>query len=177
MNKHGNRKAIAESMREIVFGVEDGLVSTLGAVTGIAAGSQSTKVVILSGVVLLVVEALSMGAGSYLSSKNAMTAIRSVGERSHEHPIRGGFIMGAFYIVGGAVPLAPYFFLDIERSYFPSIFFTALLLFGIGAWAAWFSRRSAWRGGVEMTVVSLSAAGLGFLIGRLVGAAFGVHVL
>jgi len=52
-----------------VFGVEDSLVSTLGVLTGVAAGTQSTYVVVLSGVVLIFAEGLSMAAGSYLSSK------------------------------------------------------------------------------------------------------------
>jgi len=59
------------SIREVVFGMEDSLVSTLGAITGIAAGTGDGFVVILSGVVLIFVEALSMTAGSYLSSKSA----------------------------------------------------------------------------------------------------------
>ncbi|PIQ67336.1 hypothetical protein COY25_03345 [Candidatus Uhrbacteria bacterium CG_4_10_14_0_2_um_filter_41_7] len=65
------QKAMQASIREIVFGMEDSLVSTLGAITGIAAGTGSTYVVILSGIVLIFVEAVSMTAGSYLSSKSA----------------------------------------------------------------------------------------------------------
>ena len=67
----GIRSKVEGSIREIVFGAEDSLVSTLGAITGIAAGTNNEFVVVLSGVVLIVVEALSMSAGSYLSSKSA----------------------------------------------------------------------------------------------------------
>ena len=49
------QKAMQASIREIVFGMEDSLVSTLGAITGIAAGTGSTYVVILSGIVLIFV--------------------------------------------------------------------------------------------------------------------------
>lgn len=65
------QKAMQASIREIVFGMEDSLVSTLGAITGIAAGTGSKFMVILSGIVLIFVEAVSMTAGSYLSSKSA----------------------------------------------------------------------------------------------------------
>lgn len=71
MRTGGWREKIQTSIREIVFGAEDALVSTLGAITGIAAGTGSSFVVILSGVVLIFAEALSMTAGSYLSSKSA----------------------------------------------------------------------------------------------------------
>lgn len=59
------------SIREVVFGLEDSLVSTLGAVTGIAVGTGDRFVVVLGGVVVVVVEVVSMAAGSYLSSKSA----------------------------------------------------------------------------------------------------------
>ena len=36
MKKNTLKRQVAESIREIVFGLEDSLVSTLGAITGIA---------------------------------------------------------------------------------------------------------------------------------------------
>lgn len=61
---------IRSRLRDGVFGLQDGLISTLGALTGIAEGTQSQQVVLLSGIVIIVVESLSMAAGSYLSSKS-----------------------------------------------------------------------------------------------------------
>ena len=61
---------VRSRIRESVFGVQDGLVSTLGALTGIAVGTESRSVVILAGFVVVAVESLSMAAGSYLSSKS-----------------------------------------------------------------------------------------------------------
>lgn len=168
-------------MREIVFGLEDSFVSTLGAVTGIAAGAQNTEVVILSGLVIVSVEALSMSAGSYLSNKSANEAEDAVLTESGEkraglksHLLRSAVVMGVFYTLGGIVPLAPYFFLSIEYAYAPSIILTALCLFALGAWSSSFSKkRSAWTGGWHMAFVSLSAAALGFVIGSAVNAYYG----
>lgn len=71
-------------LREIVFGMEDGMVSTMGAVTGIAAASQSYFVVVLSGLVIIAVESISMAVGSYLSSKSE----KEIDERKlHEEKI------------------------------------------------------------------------------------------
>ncbi len=73
------------SIRELVFGLEDSLVSTLGVVVGIAAGVADTRVVILSGVVLVVVEAVSMSAGSFLSSKSHREMLlQAIDEERHE---------------------------------------------------------------------------------------------
>jgi len=68
--KSNNGQNRHQSIRELIFGLEDGIVSTTGAVIGIAAGTGNHKVVILSGMVIVVVEALSMAAGTYLSSKS-----------------------------------------------------------------------------------------------------------
>lgn len=61
---------IRTRLRDAVFGTQDGLISTLGALTGIAAGTQSGEAVVIAGFVIIVVESLSMAAGSYLSSKS-----------------------------------------------------------------------------------------------------------
>lgn len=66
---HANPK-LSSVIREVVFGMEDGMVSTLGAITGIAAATQNPFVTILSGFVVISVESISMGVGSYLSNKS-----------------------------------------------------------------------------------------------------------
>lgn len=50
--------------------MEDGMVSTMGAITGIAAATQNYFTVILTGFVIIAVESISMAVGSYLSSKS-----------------------------------------------------------------------------------------------------------
>jgi len=69
MEHHAAPSPVRERLREAVFGVQDGLISTVGALTGIAAGTQSRDAVVVAGFVIIVVESLSMAAGSYLSSK------------------------------------------------------------------------------------------------------------
>ncbi len=59
-----------EIIREVIFGMEDGMVSTMGAVTGIAVGSKNHFIVLLSGFVIIAVESISMAVGSYLSNKS-----------------------------------------------------------------------------------------------------------
>lgn len=71
MQRRKRLHALNGAIREIVFGLEDSLVSTVGAVSGIAVGSGDRYIVILSGIVLVAVEAVSMAAGSFLSSKSA----------------------------------------------------------------------------------------------------------
>ena len=70
MEHHGRSNVVRSRLRDAVFGTQDGLISTLGALTGIAAGTQNGEAVIIAGFVIVVVESLSMAAGSYLSSKS-----------------------------------------------------------------------------------------------------------
>ena len=68
---HHIKNGSTATFREMIFGMEDGMVSTLGAITGIAAASGSYFAVILAGLVIISVESISMAVGSYLSSKSA----------------------------------------------------------------------------------------------------------
>ena len=53
--------------REIVFGMQDGMVSLLGALTGIAVGSDDHFTIVLSGLSIIFTSALSMAIGTYNS--------------------------------------------------------------------------------------------------------------
>lgn len=175
------KKLFAEYIREIVFGLEDSLVSTLGAIVGIAVGSQSRFVVILSGLVILAAEATSMSAGSYLSSKSATETEEHLHttHSKHKHqvnPIFGAGIMGIFYLCGGCIPLIPFFLLDVHSAILPSIILTALSLFLVGYWASKFTKRSALKSGLEMMSISLAAAIVGYLVGYAVSHYYGVNL-
>ncbi len=74
---HHQKSGIISFIREIVFGVEDGMISTLGVLVGIAIGTNSYFVIILSGFVIIIVESISMGVGSYLSVKS----VKEIAER------------------------------------------------------------------------------------------------
>lgn len=67
---HHTNSKISDSMREIVFGLEDGMVSTFGSITGIASATRDPFTTVLAGIVIIAVESISMAVGSYLSSKS-----------------------------------------------------------------------------------------------------------
>ena len=56
-------------VREFVFGIQDGLISNLGLVSGIQGATADLTIVLLGGITASVTGAISMAAGSYLSSK------------------------------------------------------------------------------------------------------------
>ncbi|WP_400159994.1 VIT1/CCC1 transporter family protein [Arthrobacter sp. BPSS-3] len=64
------RNRLAGSFRAAVFGANDGLVSNLSLVMGMAASGVGSSVVLLSGVAGLLAGALSMGAGEFISVRS-----------------------------------------------------------------------------------------------------------
>jgi vacuolar iron transporter family protein len=65
------KKELIESrarIREFVFGIQDGLMSTVGLLAGVQGATQSSAVVIITGLTAMFSGAISMAAGSYLSS-------------------------------------------------------------------------------------------------------------
>ncbi|MBI2987294.1 MAG: VIT1/CCC1 transporter family protein [Deltaproteobacteria bacterium] len=55
-------------IREFVFGIQDGLISTVGLLAGVQGATENNAVVILTGMTSMLAGAISMAAGSYLSS-------------------------------------------------------------------------------------------------------------
>jgi VIT1/CCC1 family predicted Fe2+/Mn2+ transporter len=55
--------------REFVFGIQDGLISTVGLLSGVSAATQSRITVVITGVAAAVTGGLSMATGSYLASR------------------------------------------------------------------------------------------------------------
>ena len=62
-----HRTSAGGSLRAGVFGVNDGLVSNLALIMGVAGGTQDASTVVLAGVAGLVAGAASMGAGEWVS--------------------------------------------------------------------------------------------------------------
>ena len=56
-------------IREIVFGAQDGVLTTLGIVTGVGSAQPDRWTILLTGFIALLVGALSMGVGQYLGGK------------------------------------------------------------------------------------------------------------
>ncbi|MBV9648044.1 MAG: VIT1/CCC1 transporter family protein, partial [Candidatus Eremiobacteraeota bacterium] len=56
-------------IREIVFGAQDGLLTTLGIVTGVGGATDARATILLAGGISTLVGALSMGVGEYLGGK------------------------------------------------------------------------------------------------------------
>lgn len=148
--------------RSSVFGFQDALVSTTGIVVGISAGVNNKQFIILSALVTISVEALSMAAGQYLSEKSVHELPQS---HHHDNLITGSLLMFFSYTFGGLVPILPIFFSHQPLTSFLSVTFAFIGLFLLGFIKAKLFSGKVWRSALEM----LTIGGLATLIGLLVG--------
>jgi vacuolar iron transporter family protein len=71
------RNRLSGTFRAAVFGANDGLVSNLSLVMGMAATGVPTTVVLFSGIAGLLAGALSMGAGEYVSVRSQLELLKA----------------------------------------------------------------------------------------------------
>ncbi|WXG47277.1 MAG: VIT1/CCC1 transporter family protein [Candidatus Atabeyarchaeum deiterrae] len=65
------------NMREIVFGINDGSVSTLALLAGVTGGNLTLLSVLIAGFSGVIAGAISMAVGAYISSKSEIEYLRS----------------------------------------------------------------------------------------------------
>lgn len=150
-----------------MFGFNDALVSTTGVIVGVATGTNDKNVVILAGVVTILVEALSMGSGQYLSSKSAH---QLAGDDKGNQALISGIIMFFSYFAAGLVPLTPIMLLPIEYSRNVAIIAALIGLFVLGYFKGKVVKLSPLKSALEIFIIG----GLATMVGLLAGKIFGV---
>lgn len=158
-----------EYFKSFVFGVEDSLVSTVGLLSGVALAGVTTSTIVLTGVVLIFVEAFSMAAGEYLSEYETEEYQRQ-GEVSSRTSLVSSGIMFLSYIVSGFIPLTPYLILsDAGSALVYSVGASLVALFSLGLVGARLTRTSYVRHALRMLAVGGAAILVGILAGQVVG--------
>lgn len=147
--------------RSILFGFEDSLVSTTGVVAGVAVGSQDPKSILLAGVVTIIVEALSMGAGQFLSER----AVHQMDKQHSDSLFVGSVLMFLSYFFAGFFPLLPVIVLSFPVSVYVSVAFAFLALFVLGYVKGRIVGSAPLRSGLEILAIGGTATVLGILAG------------
>lgn len=161
-------KQRATYFRNIVFGIEDSLVSTVGLLSGIAIVNTPQGTILLAGVVLIFVEAFSMATGSFLSENNSADYLKQK-RTSLKEPIVDGTIMFFSYFLTGIVPIFPYMIWQTRTAFFISIAVTLVALFVLGVVAAKFSNIRIIRNGIKTFIFGGLAVALGVIAGQFFG--------
>ena len=215
-------------VREFVFGIQDGLISTVGLLSGISAATQSRRLVVLTGLAAAITGGISMATGSYLSSRTeqqlfekelsdqerlaseepylaqealletlaaegldrpsayrvvqtlagrqdlllrtVQEKVLGLGSAELAHPIKAGVVMFLSFVAGSAVPLLPYLFGVGAWALPVSWMLSVGTLLGVGVFKGVLTARPRLRSGLEFAGVALSAALVGWLLGKLFAA-------
>ena len=143
----------------IVLGLNDALVELTGALAGLTLALQNTRLIAMTGCITGIAAAFSMAASEYLSTKT---------EGEQKHPVKAAVYTGVAYILTVVLLILPYLLLP---DYLFALGCTlAIALAIIAAFNYYisvardqpFGRRFA-----EMASLSLSVAGISFLVGFL----------
>jgi predicted membrane protein (TIGR00267 family) len=80
-------------------------------------------------------------------------------------PMREAWLTGLATAVGAAIPVAPFLFLDSTPAIITSFVISMLSHFLVGAFRSVFTGRGVWRSGLDMFIVGLGVAAVGYIAG------------
>jgi VIT1/CCC1 family predicted Fe2+/Mn2+ transporter len=161
-------------VRELIYGANDGIITTFAVVAGVSGGGLPPRIVLIIGAANLFADGLSMAVGSYQSLR-AHESVLEAQELPEEeaHPFRHGLATFAAFVCAGIMPVLPYLVpaASVDRFGF-SAAITLMALFTVGALRALIANVRWWRAGFEMlglgAVVAAVAYGSGALVASLI---------
>jgi VIT1/CCC1 family predicted Fe2+/Mn2+ transporter len=164
----GGRDLLRHYLRDLVYGANDGIITTFAVVAGVAGAALSVRTVLILGVANLLADGFSMGASNFLSIRSEEAVRHSRGDPIDEpFPFRHGMATMVAFIIAGAVPLLPYVLVAPERRFAVAIAATLVMLFVVGALRSAVTLLNWWKAGMEMLLVGALAAAVAYGVGYL----------
>ena len=155
---------------DLVYGANDGIITTFAVVAGVTGGSLSSRTVMIVGMANLLADGLSMGVGNYLSIRST-EGVRAAGNlpEAEASPARHGFATMAAFVAAGVVPLIPYLWGSSHPATFVmAVVLTLLTLFVVGAMRAGVTSDRWWAAGFEMLLLGAVVAAVAYGVGAAV---------
>jgi VIT1/CCC1 family predicted Fe2+/Mn2+ transporter len=165
-----DREVLQHYLGDLVYGANDGIVTTFAVVAGVTGADLSVRIVVILGVANLLADGFSMGASNYLAIRSKSSAEREVGVAiSEPYPSRHGLATFLAFIAAGSVPLLAYLVPGVEHNQFTvTAFLAAFTLFAIGSARSLLTVGSWWTNGFEMLMIGGAAGAVSYLVGGLV---------
>lgn len=154
-------------IRNIIFGVADSLVSTVGLLSGISISGTSKNIIILTGIIYAFVEAFSMAVGSFLSEQS-VEEDGACGEIKDTGPFTAGTVMFLSFILASFIPILPYMFFGIKLALILSIGFSIVTLFIVGMISARKIKVNVLKHGLKMAFLGGMAIVIGIVVGKFI---------
>ncbi|MEJ0054065.1 MAG: VIT1/CCC1 transporter family protein [bacterium] len=158
-----SKAARALFLRNVIFGVEDSLVSTVGLLSGITLGATPRSIVLLTGLVYVFVEGFSMAVGSFLSEEGAQEYAGNK-KSALGSSIFGAFVMLVSFVIAGFIPLIPYILLADQSAIWVSVAASILALFLLGVAGGKLAGTGMISRGLRMALLGGFAIAIGVLV-------------
>lgn len=154
---------------DLVYGANDGIITTFAVVAGVAGAALPARVVIVLGLANLVADGFSMAASNFLAIRSRGAVERAEGRPvSEPFAVKHGLATLAAFVLAGAVPLLTFVTGVTPALRFPvATGLTLVALFAVGAARVTVTGGRWWTNGLEMLAVGAAAAGVAYAIGRL----------
>jgi VIT1/CCC1 family predicted Fe2+/Mn2+ transporter len=163
-------------VRDLVYGANDGVITTFAVVAGVTGGTLSPVAVLVLGVANLLADGLSMGVGNYLGIRSD-ERVREAQQLPEQEafPVKHGLATFAAFVTAGAVPLVPYVFPGLAPDRFvASTILSLIVLFVIGAARARVGAGTWWMNGFEMLGLGILVGAVAYCAGAFVSGLLGV---
>jgi VIT1/CCC1 family predicted Fe2+/Mn2+ transporter len=159
-------QVIRSYLPNIVYGANDGLLTTFAIVSGVVGAKFSHDVVLVLGFASLVADGISMGASNFLSMRTPGSE-ESGDVSAVSKALRHGLATFLGFIVLGSLPLIAFLLpLPSDKLFIASGTLTFSAMFLVGAGRALFAEMNWLRAGLEMLLIGIAAAGVAYLIGQ-----------
>jgi vacuolar iron transporter family protein len=170
---HGARATARHYIRDLVYGANDGIITTFAVVSGVAGGQLSQVAVLVVGAANLAADGVSMGVGNFLAIRADERAREADGLPELErHPWKHGLATLLAFVVAGAIPLVPYVLPSHGSDpLLVSTVATFSALYLLGAARALVTGDRWWLTGLETLALGAVVAGAAYAAGRLVASA------
>lgn len=162
-------------LKAVVFGANDGIVTTFAVVAGVAGAGLAPSVIIILGIANMVADGISMAVGDFLGERSEwQLEHQRNGTRIPTRLWMSGLLTFGAFVTAGSLPLMPYFLrlvgvpVPLEHQFGLSIAATALTLFFVGSLRSVILHRVWWKNGLEMLGVGSIAAAAAYVLGVLI---------
>ena len=148
---------------DLVYGANDGILTTFAVVAGVTGGALSASTVIVVGMANLVADGLSMGVGSYLCIRGALARQGRLGKKRNRHDTDSRRLWpssspGPCHSFRTSFPGA-------GDEFIPSACLAFGALFGVGAARSLVTASRWWVSGLEMLGLGVLVAVVAYATG------------
>lgn len=165
----GFRKLAEHYLKDLVYGANDGIITTFAVVAGVAGAQLDARIVLILGFANLLADGFSMGASNFLSIRSD-EAVRHTSGLAVLEPFPGRHSIATFaaFVVAGCVPLLSYVVVGPADPFVTAVVLTLATLFVVGALRSLVTGLRWWWSGLEMLFIGSLAAAVAYGVGAFV---------